>query len=246
MLEVIKADLERKEELLEKAERALEETENVLEGKISKITEKDEKLASIIVTNLDGSDLKIFAKGLRNTVFFVTDEKGNIWGNDMGRDFLGDELPPDELNIIQAGRNYGWPYCYGAKVRDRKFRVLEALDRCHPTTASIFDYPAHVAPLGLVFIDSQLFSKDDQGNLLSCLHGSWNSSVPVGYKIVKLDIENGKVNKMEDFISGWLSSDNGILGRPVDLVFDDLGLLYISDDRAGVVYILTKEMGNSN
>ncbi|MCH7640795.1 PQQ-dependent sugar dehydrogenase [Patescibacteria group bacterium] len=202
--------------------------------------EKDERLAAILVSNLDGSDLRVFARGLRNTVFFDFDSEGRIWGSDMGRDFLGDFLPPDELNIIEDGADYGWPYCYGNNRRDGKFRILQPLDHCVNTLPTTFDYPAHVSPLGITFIDSDLFPENDQGNILVAFHGSWNSTDPVGYKIVKLVVEGGNVTSMEGFITGWLKENGDVLGRPVDLVFGPGGVLYISDDKAGLIYILTK------
>lgn len=201
--------------------------------------EKDERRASILVSNLDGSDLKLFAKGLRNTVFFTFDNTGRMWGNDMGRDFLGDNLPPDEVNIIEEGKDYGWPWCYGGRVRDKEFRMSENKDYCLNTQSAHFGYPAHIAPLGITFINSPLFSKEDQGDILTSFHGSWNSSVPVGYKVVKLDVEDGKIKGMKDFITGWLKGKD-VIGRPVDLVFDKNGVLHISDDKADLVYILTK------
>ena len=106
---------------------------------------------------------------------------------------------------------------------------------------STYDYPAHIAPLGVRFIDSEMFSEDAQGNLLSVFHGSWNSSTPVGYKIVKLNVKGKEFLEMEDFISGWLNKGGDILGRPVDLIFDSKGYLYISDDKANIVYILSRE-----
>lgn len=203
--------------------------------------EEDEERASIFVSDLDGENLKIFAKGLRNTVFFTFDSKNQLWGNDMGRDFLGDDLPPDELNIIEDGKDYGWPRCYGDRVRDLKFRNWESIDYCNQTQPSFYNYPAHAAPLGIAIIDSPLFNEEEQGDILTSFHGSWNSTVPVGYKIVKLNRNSeGKVESMEDLITGWIEEGTEILGRPVDLVFDDTGLLYMSDDRAGVIYILTK------
>ena len=204
--------------------------------------EKDEKRASIYVSKADGTNLKLFAKGLRNTVFFTADSSGRIWGNDMGRDNLGDNLPPDELNIIEGSlagsesSDYGWPYCYGQRVRDRAFMGSSEPNYCINTKASAFEYPAHVAPLGIAFIDSDLFASGDQGGILAALHGSWNSSVPVGYKIVKLSVLGGRVVGMEDFITGFISNSE-VLGRPVDLVFDSEGYLYISDDKAGLVYV---------
>jgi glucose/arabinose dehydrogenase len=202
--------------------------------------EKDDKRSAILVSDLDGSDLNLFASGLRNTVFFDFDAQGRMWGNDMGRDFLGDDLPPDELNIIEAGRDYGWPYCYGKNVRDNKFDSGNTIN-CAESQGSTYDYPAHIAPLGVRFINSEMFSEDSQDDLLSVFHGSWNSSTPVGYKIVKLDVSGKEVLEMEDFISGWLKKDGDVLGRPVDLIFDNEGYLYISDDKANIVYILSKE-----
>lgn len=195
--------------------------------------------AAILISDLDGRNLRVFAKGLRNTVFFVFDERGQIWGNDMGRDFLGDDLPPDELNIIAEDKDYGWPYCYGDRVRDTKFKVREKGVYCVDTQSPVFNYPAHVASLGIAFIDSNLFSPSEQGNLLVAYHGSWNASEPVGYKIVKLTVFADSVGQAEDFITGW-QMDGEILGRPVDLVFDEEGTLYISDDKAGLIYNLTK------
>ena len=201
--------------------------------------EEDTNRSTILVSGIDGSGLRIFAKGLRNTVFFVFDKEGRIWGNDMGRDFLGDNLPPDELNIIEDGKDYGWPFCYGDKVRDSKFMPGTNQDYCSKTQPPAYKYPAHIAPLGLSFIDSSLFEKSDQGDILASFHGSWNSSTPVGYKIVTLNVEGGRVTGMEDFITGFIKGSE-VLGRPVDLAFAENGTLFISDDKAGAVYILTK------
>jgi len=202
--------------------------------------EKDNRRSAIFTSNLDGSDFKLFASGLRNTVFFDFDRKGRMWGNDMGRDFLGDNLPPDELNIIEEGKDYGWPFCYGKNVRDNKFDSGNTIN-CAESQGTTYDYPAHVAPLGIKFINSEMFDAGLQGDLLSAFHGSWNSSTPVGYKIVKLEVSEDKVLGMEDFISGWIDKDGGVLGRPVDLIFDSDGYLYISDDKANIIYILSRE-----
>lgn len=188
--------------------------------------------AAILSSNLDGSDLKVFASGLRNTVFFDFDKNGNIWGMDMGRDNLGDNLPPEELNIIEENKNYGWPYCYGQKIKDTKFNSDQSIT-CENTTPPVFELPAHSAPLGIVF--------DSAGNLLVALHGSWNSTVPVGYKIVKLNVFGGGVNNSEDYIYGFLQSGGDILGRPVDLKFDSFNNLFITDDKAGLIYVVSKD-----
>jgi len=192
--------------------------------------ENDEKLAAMLVSDIDGKNLRVYAKGLRNTVFFTEGPDGKIWGTDMGRDFLGDNLPPDDINIIEEGKNYGWPYCYGDKVRDLKFEGKENLDYCSRTTPPIYAIPAHNAPLGLTFMG---------GSLLVSLHGSWNSSVPVGYKVVTLDVNGRKVMNMQDFVTGFIKGTE-VKGRPVDLVIDGEGKLFISDDKAGLVYVVTK------
>lgn len=185
--------------------------------------------ASILVSSLDGDDLKVYAKGLRNTVFFDFDNQGRMWGNDMGRDFLGDNLPPDELNIIEFGKDYGWPYCYGRGVRDSKFKPREKESYCSDTISPVYEYPAHVAPLGITF--------DSQGSILSAFHGSWNSSVPVGYKVVKLSVFAGGISGVTDYIKGFTKGSD-VLGRPVGLALDSNNNLYISDDKTGVVYVL--------
>lgn len=202
--------------------------------------EKDKFRATMLVSGIQKGEPKIFASGLRNTAFFTFDNKGNIWGNDMGRDLLGDNLPPDELNIIKENANYGWPYCYGNRIRDMKFRSLEALDRCKDTRESLFDYTANSFPSGLKFIESEAFPEDLQGDLLVALHGSGNVSRTVGYKIVKLKIKDKEVVDIDDFVYGWLKEDGKISGRPVDLVFDREGRLFISDDKAGLIYILRR------
>jgi glucose/arabinose dehydrogenase len=145
-------------------------------------------------------------------------------------------LPPDTINIISEGANFGWPYCYGKRVQDRNFNSsLEMGDFCDTTTPSTIDYQAHSAPLGLAFVPGS-WPKAYRNNLLVAFHGSWNRSVPTGYSVVRFVYdEKGKYVGPEDFITGWLTK-KGALGRPVDLLFDDHGNLYISDDKAGVIY----------
>lgn len=187
--------------------------------------------SSILVSELNGGNLRVFAKGLRNTVFFDFDSQGKMWGADMGRDMLGDNLPPDEINIIEDGKDYGWPYCYGSQVKDTIFNSDKNIN-CELTESPVYELPAHSAPLGFMF--------DGSGNLLVALHGSWNSKVPVGYKVVKLSTFAGGVTGMQDFITGFIQGSNNILGRPVGLVEDKKGNVYISDDKTGLIYVLTK------
>lgn len=200
-------------------------------------------LAAVIVSDKDGSNPRLFARGLRNSVFITANsETGQLWGTEMGRDFLGDNLPPDEINIIQDGRDYGWPVCYDNRVHDRNFdKRVYVVDPCLSTEPPVYEIAAHSAPLGLVFVDSPQFPDKWQGDLLVSYHGSWNRSEPIGYKIVHLDVEGNQILGEEDFISGWLQPDGSALGRPVDLIFDQEGTLYVSDDKAGVVYRVVRQ-----
>ena len=189
--------------------------------------------------NPNGSGERVFAAGVRNSVGFVFHPStGEIWATENGRDNLGDDLPPDEINILRNGQNYGWPYCYGKNIPDPAFNDSS---RCQATQDSVHDMQAHSAPLGLRFAESAQFPEEWQGDLLVAYHGSWNRSVPTGYKVVRLHVDGSRVVAEEDFISGWLLDNGSVVGRPVDLIFGpEDGALYISDDKAGVIYRVTR------
>lgn len=198
--------------------------------------EKDRRRAAILQLNPDGSDGKVFAKGLRNSVGLTWDPvKGEMWASDNGRDWLGDNLPPDEINRVNEGKDYGWPYCYGDRIPDPKFNDGR---RCRNTVAPIVELQAHSAPLGLTFYDGDLFPEEFKGDLFVAYHGSWNRSVPTGYKLVRIRIKDGKPEAIEDFATGWLQGTK-VLGRPVDVLVGQDGSLYVSDDRRGIIYKIT-------
>lgn len=210
--------------------------------------EPNELHGTIISMNPDGSDQKIYARGLRNAVFFTWHPvDGSMWATEMGRDMLGDDLPPDEVNIIKEGAHYGWPYCYGDRIRDTSFEPQTAFD-CSITEPPKLLIPAHSAPLGLSFIPEEGWpaGRSPEGggwpeeywyDLLVALHGSWNRSAPAGYSIARfpLNAEGKSEGPMQEFITGW-KDGSATLGRPVDLRAEPGGALYITDDRAGVVY----------
>ena len=200
--------------------------------------EKDWRYAKVLAANPDGSNLQPFASGLRNAVFMALHPlTKQVWVTEMGRDFLGDDLPPDEINIIEEGKDYGWPYCYGKRVHDDQFDPQGAKkDFCKQTAPSYIDIPAHSAPLGLAFFPEAGWPQEYRHNLLVACHGSWNRTNPTGYKVVRYRLDDqGNYLGVEDFITGWLTP-SGALGRPVDLVIKNNGEIYISDDKAGVVY----------
>lgn len=154
---------------------------------------------SVIVTNAEGENPRIFATGLRNAVFLTTHpETDAVWVAEMGRDMLGDNIPPDEINILRDGAHYGWPYCYDDRVYDRQFGS-ESAAFCEQTLPPVFKIQAHSAPLGLTFIQSNQFPTDWQGDLFVAYHGSWNRSEPTGYKVVRLNVEGEQVTGQEDF-----------------------------------------------
>ncbi len=203
--------------------------------------ETDPQRAAVIKTDQEGNNPTVFAGGLRNAAFMTLNEESNqIWATENGRDNLGDNLPPEEVNILSEGRDYGWPLCYGTKIHDTQFdRNTYIKDPCEDSQPPAFEMQAHSAPLGLSFIP-ETFSNEWKGDLLVAFHGSWNRSVPTGYKIVRLNFENGKVVGQEDFITGFLKGSSAS-GRPVDLVFDKSGNLYISDDKGGNIFVLSKK-----
>ena len=212
------------------------------------------KRGAILESDPQGTFTGEFAGGLRNSVFFTFHpETHEIWATEMGRDELGDNLPPDEVNIVKVAgpehkfgaRRFGWPFCYGNKIKDETFKPekIERIDiptDCSETDAPAIELPAHSAPLGLIFINSDKWPSQWKNDLLVAYHGSWNRSEPTGYKIVKFKVDkNGKVSEAFDFISGWLSENRRkTYGRPVDLKFGLDGALYISDDAGGVIYKL--------
>jgi len=207
--------------------------------------EEDNRRAKILSMGKDGSDIKEYARGLRNAVFFDWSYvDGRMWATEMGRDWLGDNLPPDEINIVEAGRNYGWPICYGKNIHDGEFDkntyirnpCLEPFE-----AASHIDIPAHSAPLGLAFIPEEGWPEDYWHDLLVSYHGSWNRSVPTGYKVVRAKLDaRGNFSGFEDFITGWLKGGSA-LGRPVDILVRPGGNAYITDDHAGVIYKVSRK-----
>jgi glucose/arabinose dehydrogenase len=206
--------------------------------------EKDQRHATVQVTGPLGGALKPFATGLRNAVFMALHPKtGQVWVTEMGRDFLGDDLPPDEINVLEEGKEYGWPYCYGKQVHDRQFDPKGGKkDFCKQTVPSYIDIPAHSAPLGLAFFPEKGWPAEYRHHLLVAYHGSWNRSIPTGYKVVRMKLDSqGKYLGVEDFITGWLTKEGRALGRPVDMVIRPDGVMFISDDKAGVVYRVAYE-----
>ena len=196
--------------------------------------EKDERRATIISYLPDGSGEKIFATGLRNAVGIAfrpgTDE---LWATNNGRDWVGDDLPPETIYLVRKGDDAGWPRCHAGRIEDPD---LGEQGSCQGVAPPAVEMQAHSAPLGLTFYTGRQFPSDYQGHLFVAFHGSWNRSVPTGYKVVRIPMENGKPGPVHDFASGWLREDGTNWGRPVDLLTGPDGSLFVSDDGQGTIY----------
>ena len=208
--------------------------------------EKDARRAAVMEFNPDGSDQKIFAKGLRNAVGLAVNPKTDtVWVTVNGRDWLGDDLPPETIyDLGKDGGDAGWPYCHGDRVPDSNF-TKPGDNRCQQVIEPKVQMQAHSAPLGLAFYEGSEFPAEYRNNIFVAFHGSWNRSVPTGYKVVrvKLDDKGQPRGGAEDFITGWLApgetKKGRWMGRPVGIVFGEGGAMYLSDDAAGVIYRVT-------
>ncbi len=188
--------------------------------------EQDQRRGAITKCNLDGYNCYLYARGLRNAVDMIY-HGDTMWVTDNGRDLLGDDLPPDEVNIIEEGKDYGWPICYGQNIHDTDYdKNVYTKDPCMDKTPPWIDLPAHSASLGLTFYEDDLFV---------AYHGSWNRNPPTGYKIVRINMATKEIS---DFATGWLRGSK-LYGRPVD-VLAVRNSLFVTDDVAGKIYRIYK------
>ncbi len=197
----------------------------------------DWRFASIL--RIKDGKLESFASGVRNTVGFdwhpVTKE---LWFTDNGRDWLGDDKPPEELNCApKKGMHFGFPYCHGKDISDPEFGRKR---KCSEFTPPALSIPAHHAALGIKFYTGKMFPEEFRNCAFICEHGSWNSSRKVGYQIALVRFKENKPVSYETFIDGW-SQSFGVWGRPVDLLVLPDGSMLVSDDHAGAIYRITHE-----
>lgn len=195
-------------------------------------TEADPRLATILRYSADGKENKIHASGLRNASGLAIDGWGRLWAVVNQRDNLTPDhtdLPPDELDLIQEGGNYGWPTCYpigSQRLPNPEFGSAS----CAGILPTTLDFQAHSAPLQAVFYGGTQFPQRYRGALLVAFHGSWTRQPPTGYKVVVVTFADGTPTGVEDFVTGWLTGSFRVLGRPVGLAVTADGSLYISDD----------------
>jgi glucose/arabinose dehydrogenase len=195
---------------------------------------KDQRFATIMRMRPDGSELEVFARGIRNSVGFDWHPYTNeLWFTDNGRDLMGDDIPPDELNYApHNGMHFGFPYCHGKNVPDPEFGKEHA---CTEFVPPALELPAHVAALGMRFYTGAMFPPAYQNQIFIAEHGSWDRSIPTGYRISLAKLEGNEAVKYEVFASGWLQGRH-YWGRPVDVLAMPDGALLVSDDYAGAIY----------
>jgi glucose/arabinose dehydrogenase len=198
------------------------------------ICQIEDPFASILRMNPDGSGREVFARGVRNTVGFDWDPRtGELWFTENGRDFLGDDAPPDELNHApKPGLFFGYPFCHGDGIQDPEFGNAE---KCAEMIKPAAKLGAHVAAIGMRFYTAEQFPADYRGQILIAEHGSWNRSSPVGYRVMRVTLQDGKATSYEPFAAGWLQGRRP-WGRPVDVELLDDGSLLVSDDVQGAIY----------
>jgi glucose/arabinose dehydrogenase len=200
--------------------------------------EQDPHRAAVWVYNLDGSNGRLFAKGLRNAVgMLINPWNKQIWVDVNGRDLMGDNTPPETLYSLIDQADYGWPRCHAGTIHDPQFG--QATNACQGVQQPLEKMQAHSAPLGLAFPpqNAKQFPTSYRDSLYIAFHGSWNRTTPTGYKVVRIPLKNGQVaGPAQDFITGWLDRNNNVNGRPAGVTFAPDGTLFVSDDRNGNIY----------
>ena len=199
--------------------------------------EEDERRAAMLRFTPEGEYLGIYATGLRNSAGFDWSPlDGGLYATDNGRDLLGDDYPPCELNLIEEGAFYGWPYANADRDIDPDMGAgHEAL--IASSMAPVFDFRAHNAPLGIHFLRGEQHPEALRGQALVALHGSWNRSEKDGYKVISLTWGADGITA-RDFLTGFLK-DGNVIGRPAEIAEGADGAIYISDDFANAVYRVT-------
>src|SRR6266851_772734 len=197
--------------------------------------ERDSLRAAVTQFNPDGSGGRIFAKGLRNTVGLAFNPTtGELWGGNNDRDNLRDDVPPEHINIIKDGHNYGWPQCYLPGKPNPEYGSAD----CSQVEPPVITVQAHSAPLGFTFYTGSQFPREYRGDAFMTLHGSWNRSVPTGAKVVRIRMDSSgrRAVGVEDFIVGWQRPNGTRWGRPVSLLVAPDGALLVSDDKGGKIW----------
>lgn len=196
--------------------------------------QSDPRFGTLVRMQPDGKELQIYAKGIRNTVGFDWDPiTKHLWFTENGRDLMGDNIPPDELDYApSSGLDFGFPYYYGDAIPDPTYGKMHSPKDFTPP---VLNLPAHVAVLGMTFYTGKMFPEKYHNQIFIAEHGSWNRSQKIGYQVIWVEVKNNKSLAWHPFITGWLQGQNA-WGRPVDVLVMPDGALLVSDDEAGILY----------
>ncbi|MDP2247444.1 MAG: PQQ-dependent sugar dehydrogenase [Nitrosomonadales bacterium] len=207
---------------------------------------KDGKAAGALVTLGRHKPSATWAKGLRNAQGFTWHPVTSaMYATNNGSDMrsatkggpIDDNLPPEHLNQVEPHGHYGWPYCWGDQFPDPQFPIEAGF--CKKTESPVATFDSHSTPLGISFLDKTNFADEYKSDAVVALHGSWNRVQPSGYKLVRIRFKDNKPSEVVDFATGWLEGKLA-WGRPVDVITGPDGALYVSDDRAGLIYRISR------
>jgi glucose/arabinose dehydrogenase len=195
--------------------------------------------ATITRVDVAGGRPEVVARGVRNSVGFdFQPGTGELWFTDNGRDWFGDDQPPDEVNRVAGpGLHFGFPHCHGASLRDPEYHAGRG---CQEFTAPARELGPHVAALGMRFYTGAMFPEKYRGGIFIAEHGSWNRATPIGYRVTFVKVESGRATSYEPFAEGWLKGKVAA-GRPADVLVMPDGALLVSDDKAGRIYRIAYE-----
>lgn len=206
------------------------------------------KPAGALVTLGRHQQSAIFARGLRNSQGFAWHPvTGAMYATNNGADnrsntlggAVNDEVPPEHLNKIEAGKHYGWPHCWGGsketgtQIEDPNFKG--SVGFCETTQAPVVSFKSHTTPIGISFLDKSNWPSAYRADAIVALHGSWNRKQPAGYQLMRVKFKANEPTEVEDFATGWLKNQQA-WGRPVDVAVGADGALYVSDDKANIIY----------
>mgnify|MGYP001394653737 CR=1 FL=1 len=196
-----------------------------------------DRYANITALDVASGKVDVVARGVRNSVGFDWQpQSGELWFTDNGRDLMGDDVPPDELNrLSRPGQHFGYPYCHGGTIADPEFGQTR---RCGEFVPPVQNLGAHVASLGMRFYTGTAFPERYHNAVFIAEHGSWNRSSKVGYRVSMVRLQDGRAVSHESFVSGWLQGESA-WGRPADVLAMPDGSLLVSDDHAGAIYRVT-------
>ncbi|MBV9574934.1 MAG: sorbosone dehydrogenase family protein [Acidobacteriales bacterium] len=192
--------------------------------------------ANILVANPDGSNLRVYASGIRNPVGLAVDSAGVVWTSVNERDELGDNLPPDYITHVEENGFYGWPWYYTGGNPDPRFPNKHPELKAKVIVPDVLVEP-HDASLQLSFYDGKQFPEEYQGQIFACEHGSWNRSVRTGYEVIFVPLKNGRaIGEYRDFLTGFVTPDGNVWGRPVGVTTATDGSLIVTDDASNSIW----------